>query len=455
MNKKDSSIIIELICKIKFIYNIPIYIFKLIEKEGKKKNKNYDINIQKIINKRTQLMNNNNKSPLFSPLRKYSDKSQKLLFISPKTSTINIKHINSFNNISPLPMTQNEKIKDKAFNLNNFIDIFSEKEEKRNTYKILINIEKLLVTLSVIITIYLFYLKNNYIKKVDVINDFFGRITFIRDKITTLYSTLISGIYESKRLTEMNLPKENYNLHIYSTIYFLQDAKIRFWNGAFMYDKYLSKNRINILFSNFIKNTKNWEIKNESSDFFPELNYILFLVTQSLNEKFILKNFEEDINQLFHKNYLKNPKKFINTFFMKGLFYLYNNFNLNFNVMMTELKEKVSYDLFNYLSKGQRKIYLFDILWIIIDIFIFIDAFFIFNYFNRNIFKIIISLFYHGNKISKNSEKNKYENFYMKKKIKSYLDLIDNFNIETIETKNYLNNNNINQSSNISFKKTV
>ena len=43
----------------------------------------------------------------------------------------------------------------------------------------------------------------------------------------------------------------------------------------------------------------------------------------------------------------------------------------------------------------------------------------------------------------------------MKKKIKSYLDLIDNFNIETIETKNYLNNNNINQSSNISFKKTV
>ena len=142
-------------------------------------------------------MNNNNKSPLFSPLRKYSDKSLKLLFISPKTSTINIKHINSFNNISPLPMTQNEKIKDKDFNLNNFIDIFSEKEEKSNTYKILINIEKLLVTLSVIITIYLFYLKNNYIKKVDVINDFFGRITFIRDKITTLYSTLISGIYES------------------------------------------------------------------------------------------------------------------------------------------------------------------------------------------------------------------------------------------------------------------
>ena len=71
--------------------------------------------------------------------------------------------------------------------------------------------------------------------------------------------------------------------------------------------------------------------------------------------------------------------------------------------MMTELKEKVSYDLFNYLSKGQRKIYLFDILWIIIDIFIFIDAFFIFNYFNRNIFKIIISLYYNGNKISKNS----------------------------------------------------
>ena len=487
MNQNDSSIIIELICKIKFIYNIPIYIFKLIEKEGKKKNENFDINIQKIINKRTQLMKNNNKNPLFSPLRKYSDKSQKLLFISPKTSTMNIKHINSFNNVSPLPITQNEKIKDKDFNEDNFIDIFQEKEEKRNIFKILINIEKLLVTLSVIITIYLFYLKNNYINKVDVINDFFGRITFMRDKITTLYSNLISGIYERKRLTEMNLTKENYHLHIYSTIYFLQDAKIRFWNGAFMYDKYLSKNRINILFSNFIKNTKNWEIKIESSDFFPELNYILFLVTQSLNEKFNLKKFEEDINQLFHKNYLKNPKKFINTFFMKSFFYLYNNFNLNFNVMMSELKEKISSDLFNYLSKGQRKIYLFDILWIVIDIFIFIDAFFIFNYFNRNIFKIIISLFYNGNKISKNSEKNKYENFYMKKKIKSYLDLIDNFNIET---KNYLNsfqndytnsiqtstisifntqnifkfqeenqqsivsnlnNNNINQSSNISF----
>ena len=51
--------------------------------------------------------------------------------------------------------------------------------------------------------------------------------------------------------------------------------------------------------------------------------------------------------------------------------------------------------------------------------------------------------------------KKKSVNFKMKKKIKSYLDLIDNFNIETIETKNYLNNNNINQSSNISFKKTV
>ena len=87
--------------------------------------------------------------------------------------------------------------------------------------------------------------------------------------------------------------------------------------------------------------------------------------------------------------------------------------------------------------------------------------------------------------------KKKSVNFKMKKKIKSYLDLIDNFNIET---KNYLNsfqndytnsiqtstislfntqnifkfqeenqqskvfnlnNNNINQSSNISFKKTV
>ena len=51
--------------------------------------------------------------------------------------------------------------------------------------------------------------------------------------------------------------------------------------------------------------------------------------------------------------------------------------------------------------------------------------------------------------------KKKSVNFKMKKKIKSYLDLIDNFNIEKIETKNYLNNNNINQSSNISFKKTV
>ena len=216
--------------------------------------------------------------------------------------------------------------------------------------------------------------------------------------------------------TNMNLTIQNIINQKYGMIYALNNAKKKFWDGSYLYGKYFNLKKINFI-SVYIKNTKNWEIKEEIGDFYRELSYLLYLASKSLYEN----NYNaiiEDLDNFFQMNYKKNNKTLINTLFMNAFYFLYNNYDKTFMKFIVDLKNNVRNDLLNYLNKGQWKIFIFDIFWVTLDFLIFLGAFLIFGFFNKNIFQIILSLFYNDNnsKISKNSEKNKYENYYMKKK---------------------------------------
>ena len=455
IDEEEEQIFLELYCKIKLLYNIPIYRIKIIEKQCYESKEIFPSNIQKKINKKTA---KSNKSSFFSP-HQLSFNSQFLnRDSSKKTKILNTNSFKNVNSIKSINNVVNLKFNQKNYNDNEnhqikLIDLFQDKKKDKTIYKILINIEIILVFLSVIITICLFFLKNNYMRKVEIINDFFARITFIRDKLTYFYSNILTDTFEYMNFTNINLPLEDFINQKIEILYSLNNAKKKFWDGSRDYYKYINENRIN-LFSFYLKNSKNYEIKEELSDIFPELSYLLYLIAQSLYEN-NKEGLIEDLNNFFQMNYKRNYKIIINTSFMNAFYFLYNNYDKNFMNLLIRLKIDVRNDLLNYLNKGQWKIFIFDIIWVTLDFFIFLGAFLIFGYFNKNIFQIILSLFYNDNKckISKNSEKNKYENFYMKKKIKLYLELIDNMNYETKNSFKIFQNdiNNTLQRSSITF----
>ena len=448
IDEEEEQIILELYCKIKLLYNKPIYIIKIIEKQSVELKDIFTTNIQKIINRTTISYTKTNKSSFFSP-HQLSSNSQFLINDSSKKTRIlnlnsfNTKSIKNINNIVNLKLNQ-KNYSDLDNHQIKLIDLFQDKKKDKKIYKILINIEIILVFLSIIITICLFFLKNDYMKKVEIINDYFAKITFLRDKLTNFYSNTLSDTFNIMNFTNMNLTIQNIINQKYGMIYALNNAKKKFWDGTYLYGKYFNLKKINF-FSVCIKNTKNWEIKEEICDFFRELSYLLYLASKSLYEN----NYNviiEDLDNFFQMNYKKNNKTLINTLFMNAFYFLYNNYDKTFMKFIVDLKNNVRNDLLNYLNKGQWKIFIFDIFWVTLDFLIFLGAFLIFGFFNKNIFQIILSLFYNDNnsKISKNSEKNKYENYYMKKKIKLYLELIDNLNYETKNAfklfKNDINN---------------
>ncbi len=441
IDEEEEQIFLELYCQIKLLYNRPIYIIKIIEKQCFESKEFFTPNIHQMINKKSISYAKSTKSSFFSPhqlscnsqlLNHESSKKTKILKINSfqNVNIGNVKSMKSINNVVSLQLNQKND-KDNENQQIKLIDLFQDKKKNKKLYKILIIIEIILVFLSIIITICLFFLKNNYMKNVEIINDFFARITFLRDKLTYFYSNILSDTFEYMNFTNMNLTYKDFINQKIEILYALNNAKKKFWDGITYYDKYINGNRINLL-SVYIKNSKNWEIKEEKGDFFPELSYLLYLIAKSLNEK-NKEGLIEDLNNFFQMNYKKNYSTIINSSFMKAFYFLYNNYDKNFMTLITGLKIDVRNDLINYLKKGQWKIFIFDIFWVALDFFIFLGAFLIFHYFNKNIFQIILSLFYNDNKckISKNSEKNKYENFYMKKKIKLYLELIDNINYET------------------------
>ena len=438
---------LNVICKIKKLYDSPIYFFKYIEQNYKayldKKNfsnlslislnKAYSIdinhslishqkneNILNIIGKNNNKYNlnyinkishfnndNSNKQSLYSQLKQLIEKNSKN----------KLKKI-SGNNINFL--TNNKMI---------FLFIF-------------ISICCILISLINII------FKNYRIKKIELLNKNLTFSCLLNDKFTYFYSSLLTEGFEYSNYTSISLEQEKFNDYLNYTKNQFHKAIFDFLYSLNNLTNYEQLNSLNSLFNIFLKNKISWETYLKPSSIPQEFFYLIFLIDYSI--KYDKKeNIIEDLNYLFFNNYLNNKTIEIKTKYMQTLFFLHLNFDNIIISFFDVIKFEINEVLNNYLKKSNRLLIICIIFWFFINILFFIICFIHIFKLNNFLYKeIILMLIGINDKFNKNSFKYNPKNFHMKNKIKKFLILLFNFSKENkdnffkIEENNILNNKN-------------
>ena len=432
----NDSIEIHLTCKFKILYDISLYYFKFKEINNPHSN-NLNISTH-VLRKSTLVFKTTTKHFLFlntrskksnaslslSQMSKSTDKDEpeEVLEIEKKNDKMNMMIVNTTN-----------------YNIQKTIKSFY-KKKKQDEFSFLLKINIILIIICFIFSISSVIYKTYKVRKINILAMFYAETCFLFEKIGYLYTLIIGEIYELGQIStkEYNLTTLYKNIKI--NLDYLIYAKQQFYQYSKLHENNIGSDIMNNIYTIFKKSSLTWEINEGFSDIFQELYGIIFMTSESLKETNIT-NFLNDFNNLWFKNFENNPKQKIESSLVKLAYYYLNNFGTSFNNMFIKLKELSYYDLIHYLKKSKNIITIIEIFWLIFNIGFFIMSFIIFYKFHKIILTRVISLFFITNKLDKNSIKSRPENYYMKEKIKLFIELILNFSLETkLQLQNLQNN---------------
>ena len=432
----NDSIEIHLTCKFKILYDIALYYFKFKEINNPYSN---NLNISNhILRKGSVLFKTTTKNVLFLTTKtRKSDISLTMSQISKidnKDDSFEESEIEKKNDKTNIIIANNIN-----YNIRKSIKS-SFKQKKRNEFELMTKLNVILIIVCFIFSISSVIYKIYKVKKINILGMFYAESNFLFDKIGYIYSLIIGEIYELG-----NISTKQYNLTILYTnlkinLGYLIYAKQQFYKYSNLYDKNIGNDRMSNVYTLFKKNTLTWEINEDFSDIYQELYGIFFMASESMKETNIT-NFLNDFNNLWFKNYEKNPKTKISTSLVKLAYFYINNYETAIKNIFNKLKGFSYYDLTHFLQKSKNIITIIECCWLIFNIGFFILSFLIFYKFHKIMLTRVISLFFINSKIDKNSIKSRPENFYMKEKIKLYIELIQNFSLETkLQLRNLQNN---------------
>ena len=438
---------LNVICKIKKLYDSPIYFFKFIEQ-------NYKAYLDKknFSNLSLISLNKAHSIDINHTLISHQKNENILNIIGKNNNKYNLNYINKishFNNDYSNKQSLYSQLKQ-------LIDNNSKNKLKKNSgnnINFLTNNKMIFLFIFISICCILISLiniifKNYRIKKIDLLTKNLTFSCLLNDKFTYFYSSLLTEGFEYSNYTSISLEQEKFKDYLNYTKNQFNKAIFDFLYSLNNLTNYEQLNSINYLFNFFLKNKISWETYKKPSSIPQEFFYLIFLIDYSI--KYDKKeNIIEDLNYLFFNNYLNNQTIEIKTKYMQTLFFLHLNFESIifsfFDIIQFEINEVLN----NYLKKSNRLLIICIIFWFFINILFFIICFVHIVKLNNFLYKeIILMLIGINDKFNKNSFKYNPKNFYMKNKIKKFLILLFNFSKENkenffkIEENNILNNKN-------------
>ena len=437
---------LSLKCHIKVIYNSPIYIFKFRDLKNKKKEEE---NIFfKEIPKRALSISKREKRRLLNTNWLFSNSKQtsnneliKLDITNLKTNTINTNNTNNLstsnflesNLNSPTLSNDDDLFKDEQYN-NEFNNInpkeltFNKKHKVTKRFYFFKFIGFIMQFICFILTIFIIIYKQDRLKKIDIYGNFYKELSYFRDKISYFFSSILTQSLHFGNYTSMTITDEQMYNYLQLSSDITQYALMSFYDSIIQFDLYTNKNLFRIIFNIFVKTTRTWETKNETSDLITELNYVIYLVNYSI-KNFNSSLIKSELDFFLSGQYRQNINKTQNSKFVKVLYFFINNYQGCFIYVLLELNNQIS-NFFNYYILNSEYIILFSLIfWGIFEFFFFIISQIMSQIFDKYILNLILNLFIHED-INKNFIKNKPENIYMKHKIELYINLIQNFSKE-------------------------
>ena len=419
------------ICKIKKLYDSPIYFFKFIEN-------NYKAYIDK----------NFSNISLISLNKRYSiDKKQSLIIQQKKENILNFNERNGIKNklnyqnkLTPINYDYLNK-QSLSSQLKQLIDNNSKNNLKKNISKhinLFTNYKMIFLFIfiticCILISLINIILENYRIKKIDLLNKFFTFSCLLNDKFTYFYSSLLTEGFEYSNYTSISLEQEEFYDYLNYTKNQFNKALFGFLSSVYNLTNYENLYSLKNLLIVFSKNQISWETYEKNTSIPQEFFYLLFLIDKSI--KYDLKdNIIEDLNYFFFNNYLNNKTVKIKTYYMHTLFFLHLNFKKIILSFFTNINLEIKEILNIYLKKSKRLLIISISFWILINVLFFIICFFHIYKLNDFLYKeIILMLIGIKDKFNKNSFKYNPLNFYMKNKIKKFLILLFNFSKENKE----------------------
>ena len=440
IDELKDSIFLSLRCHIKLIYNSPIYIFKFKDLKQLTKTKGIEKVVFNDIPKKCFSNTKREKKILLN---------SKLLFqTSSKKDLIKIGSLNSNPNnsseinqdsllIQSLIKTDNENIdsiEEDQFNNNQIIlsetyynNQFGQNEVEKRFHCLKysgIIIQFICFLLTIIIIVF----KQNRLKRIHIYGNCYKELAYFRDKISYLYSSLLTQCLQFGEYTQMSISDEDMYEYLQLSSNKIQYSLKAVYDSIIHFDIITHKDLFQSIFNNFSKTSGTWELIEEKSDIITELNYMVYLINKSI-KNFNPSLIKRDLDFFLSGAYRGNLKSKQNSLYVRVLFYFMNNYSKCFIYVIVRIAGQIS-GFFNEYIKNSEKFIFFSLLcWGVLEIFFFIISQFMNQIFNKYILNLILSIFIHE-KLEKNYVKNKPENIYMKHKIQLYINLIQNFSKE-------------------------
>ena len=115
--------------------------------------------------------------------------------------------------------------------------------------------------------------KQYRLKRINIYGNFYKELSYFRDKVSYFFSSVLTQSLHFGQFTSMSISyEEMYNyLQLSSdrTQYSLQS----FYDSLIQFDLHTNKNLFTLIFNSFVKNSKTWETKNQSSDIITDLKF--------------------------------------------------------------------------------------------------------------------------------------------------------------------------------------
>ena len=438
--------------KLSFYYDKSFY-FITINDENK-----FYLNLSKRMNFENQQINSTNTSSSLGnkiPVPYKSKNSRNKRFSIKKILSDNEEIYNSDNNKNANEI--NEQNEDEGIN-----EIEKNDKEivmnKINNYRNKINKDKFIFIIRIILTIIIISIIIIYIAIIEINNNinnttrdilltnFYNSHT--KDYLLNIYSELIQIYYDYIKLAKNPINNDTdyeNNLHHFSSM--LNANFHNFTEYYFDYNIDLDQN-FNLLYikKNFSKIKEFWQEFNYSSNFYQELDFIIYNIYNiKLNQKGTAQSIADLNNYLFFRE-RRNTRERLYSSMIQILYYLSVNYEFVFKDVFNDIEEQV-YSSFKQYINNYMYIYIsLEVLGLLLFFIFYITVYVFLYYSNEIIIKNIIFLFLD---FSEDIDDKKNINNLIISKLFQLQNLIDDFNIKRFKIFSH-NIDNINKNKPIS-----
>ena len=286
----------------------------------------------------------------------------------------------------------------------------------------------ILIVLIIGLTIANIIVQSLEIGKAQDVFDFLYESYFQRDKIIYLQSTLFYLLFEVGEYSQMNITDQETFEYLDTTSQSLEESLITLYQSMITYNKQFTfENFTMVQNQTFYKVVGNWEPISYQSDYFSEISYALYLTNVAIRED-DLTNMKKDIKLFFFSKYLSNPRMKVYSPFGQVLYYINMNINYAIGGIVSTMIAEVSDEIKRFLShQTLTSLTCLCVLYVMLVIFLAITHI-VFKKYNIKIFKIVVGMFFDPNLHAKKDLANKKDNYYMKQLVKSFIQLVRNFN---------------------------